>query len=150
MYGINHICTPQVLHNNNMCVIEFMIWFIYVKMYIYTISHVVAWGHTVFHTHFLVRQMTKQKFEFTSIDLFLAKCPPGSGACRIDPSGTAFGMGDPVEKLQSATGENKFMLHYTTDTDVNGCTAKPSTSIEFRCPSVGGVRKWQMHLCAGV
>ncbi|OWF52457.1 cation-independent mannose-6-phosphate receptor-like [Mizuhopecten yessoensis] len=67
-------------------------------------------------------------------------CPPGAGACQINTrgSGTALGMGDPKDKLQVATGENKFLLRYTTDETVNGCTAKPSTSIEFRCPSVGG------------
>ncbi|XP_060069663.1 cation-independent mannose-6-phosphate receptor-like [Ylistrum balloti] len=67
-------------------------------------------------------------------------CPPGAGACQINSndSNKAMGMGFPLEKIQAATGDNKFMLHYTTDQAVNGCTANPSTTIEFRCPSVRG------------
>ncbi|XP_076077705.1 cation-independent mannose-6-phosphate receptor-like [Mytilus galloprovincialis] len=65
-----------------------------------------------------------------------AKCPKGSGACRIHGD-TVNDMGQPDQKLKRNINGN-LELRYSSQQNVTGCTVHPSTAIEFICPKKGG------------
>ena len=68
-----------------------------------------------------------------------AKCPKGSGACRIHGD-TFTDAGQPDTKLKRNVKGN-LELHYSSNQTVTGCTVKPATTIEFICPKQGGSKE---------
>ena len=85
---------------------------------------------------------TIQKVFFITLDGDTADCPSGSGSCRKIKSGDKYIMQDVGELQQSLqrSTDKRLTLHYSTSADVEGCTTKPTTTINFICPERGGVR----------
>ena len=81
-------------------------------------------------------------FLFILLDGDTADCPSGSGSCRKIKSGDKYIMQDVGELQQSLqrSTDKRLTLHYSTSADVEGCTTKPTTTINFICPERGGVR----------